>query len=63
MNGDMIRHQNQAIINQLAQTGQVNLANLAHVERYYQEADRVYHRPNETVYETVRTTVEIYNFR
>lgn len=34
-----------------------------HMQRAAQEANRVYHRPNETVYENVRTTVEIYHFQ
>lgn len=55
--------QHQSILNQLAQKGAIDIGKLQDVQRIYQEEDRVYHRPQETVYETVRTTIEIYHFR
>ena len=35
---------------------------LSHVQHAEEQRDRVYHRPNETVYETRTRTVDVYYF-
>jgi hypothetical protein len=60
--GEMIPRESRNILNQLAQQGAVDLSRLQNCARQYEERERVYHRPNETIYETRRTTTEIYYF-
>lgn len=42
--------------------GQLELARLREVQRAQRHEERVIHRPNETVYETVKTTIEVFYF-
>jgi hypothetical protein len=60
--GQLIPAESRNILNHLAQQGAVDLSRLQHVARQVEERERVYHRPNETVYETRRTTTEVYTF-
>jgi hypothetical protein len=51
-----------SIVRQMIAEGQIAVPQLQKVERAEETRERVYHRPNETVYETRTRTIEVFYF-
>jgi hypothetical protein len=55
-------HSQHALL-QLANQGLVDMSNLREVHRAFREENRHIVRPDETIQENIKTTVEVYYFR